>query len=68
MRYLLSLRLQRAKTLLRNEKLTLAAIANQTGYQSGVAFAAAFKREVGVSPGAYRRAASYAAPGSASAG
>jgi AraC-like DNA-binding protein len=34
-----------------------AAVATQVGYQSDVAFAAAFKREVGRSPGAYRRAA-----------
>ena len=57
MRYLLRLRMQRAKTLLRDEQATVAAVANQVGYQSDVAFAAAFKREVGTSPGAYRRAA-----------
>lgn len=56
MRYLLSLRMQRAKTLLRNQQTTIAAVATQVGYQSDVAFAAAFKREVGSSPGAYRRA------------
>jgi AraC-like DNA-binding protein len=57
MRYLLSVRLQRARTLLRNHDLTVAAIAAQVGYRSDVAFAAAFKREFGVAPGAYRRAA-----------
>jgi AraC-like DNA-binding protein len=56
MRYLLSLRMQRAKTLLRNQQTTIAAVATQIGYHSDVAFAAAFKREVGTSPGAYRRA------------
>jgi AraC-like DNA-binding protein len=56
MRYLLSLRMQRARTLLRDEKSTVAAVAAQVGYQSDVAFAAAFKRKLGVSPGAYRRA------------
>ena len=55
MRYLLSLRIQRAKTLLRNQETTIAAIASQLGYQSDVAFAAAFRREVGTSPGRYRR-------------
>jgi AraC-like DNA-binding protein len=55
MRYLLSLRMQRAKTLLREPRATIAAVAGQVGYQSDVAFAAAFKREVGSSPGAYRR-------------
>jgi AraC-like DNA-binding protein len=57
MRYLLALRMQRAKTLLRNHQTTLDAVATQVGYQSGVAFAAAFKREVGSSPGAYRHSA-----------
>lgn len=56
MRDLLSLRMQRAKTLLRNQQTTIAAVATQVGYKSDVAFAAAFKREVGSSPGAYRRA------------
>ncbi|HEX8346654.1 MAG TPA: AraC family transcriptional regulator [Actinoplanes sp.] len=57
MRYLLSLRMQRARTLLQDEQATVAAVATQVGYTSEVAFAAAFKREVGSSPGAYRRAA-----------
>jgi len=55
MRYLLSLRIQRAKTLLRSREATVAVVAGQVGYGSDVAFAAAFKREVGTSPGAYRR-------------
>jgi AraC-like DNA-binding protein len=57
MRYLLSLRMQRARTLLRDDRATVAAVAGQVGYGSDVAFAAAFKREVGTSPGAYRRRA-----------
>lgn len=57
MRYLLTLRMQRAKTLLRNQNATVAAVAAQVGYQSEVAFAAAFKREVGSPPSTYRRAA-----------
>jgi transcriptional regulator GlxA family with amidase domain len=56
MRYLLALRMQRAKTLLRDQQATIAAVATQVGYQSDVAFANAFKREVGRPPGAYRRA------------
>ncbi len=55
MRYLLSLRMQRARTLLNDPRATVAAVATQVGYRSDVAFAAAFKREVGTSPGAYRR-------------
>jgi AraC-like DNA-binding protein len=57
MRYLLTLRMQRAKTLLQYQNATVAAVATQVGYQSDVAFAAAFKREVGSSPRTYRRAA-----------
>jgi transcriptional regulator GlxA family with amidase domain len=56
-RYLLALRMQRARTLLRDQRATVAAVAAQVGYQSDVAFAAAFKRESGGSPGAYRRSA-----------
>jgi AraC-like DNA-binding protein len=55
MRYLLALRMQRARTLLRDDRATVAAVAARVGYGTDVAFAAAFKREVGVSPGAYRR-------------
>jgi AraC-like DNA-binding protein len=62
MRYLLSLRLQRAKSLMRNPAATVAAVAGQVGYQSDVAFATAFKREVGVPPGAYRRGVRHAGP------
>ena len=36
--------------------LTVAAVARQVGYRSEVAFAAAFKRDGGTSPGAYRKA------------
>jgi AraC-like DNA-binding protein len=57
MRYVLSLRMQRAKTLLRDGRATVASIAAQVGYRSEVGFAAAFKREAGVSPGGYRRRA-----------
>lgn len=56
MRYVLALRMQRAKTLLRDQRATVSAVAAQVGYRSDVGFAAAFKREVGVSPGGYRRA------------
>ncbi|WP_433291994.1 AraC family transcriptional regulator [Actinoplanes sp. CA-030573] len=55
MRYLLTLRMQRAKTLLRDEQATVATVAARVGYRSEVAFAAAFRREVGLPPGVYRR-------------
>ncbi|WP_306213532.1 AraC family transcriptional regulator [Actinoplanes sp. RD1] len=57
MRYLLTLRMQRARTLLRDERATVASVAGQVGYRSEVAFAAAFKRETGTPPGAYLRTA-----------
>jgi AraC-like DNA-binding protein len=57
MRYLLALRMQQARTMLRDERATVATVAARVGYHSDVAFAAAFKREVGIAPGAYRRAA-----------
>ncbi|UTT39877.1 AraC family transcriptional regulator [Glutamicibacter mishrai] len=34
---------------------TIASIAEEVGYGSEVAFALAFKRELGCTPGAYRR-------------
>jgi len=55
MRYLLSVRMQRARLMLRDQQATVAAIATRVGYSSDVAFAAAFKREVGTTPGAYRQ-------------
>jgi AraC-like DNA-binding protein len=59
MHYLLSVRMQRARTMLRDQQATVAAVAARVGYGSDVAFAAAFKREVGVTPGAYRRSAAH---------
>jgi AraC-like DNA-binding protein len=56
MTYLQALRMHRARTLLRDERLTIATVAERVGYRSGVAFAAAFKRLSGSSPAAYRRA------------
>ena len=60
MRYLLALRMQPARALLQDQHATVANVATvaaRVGHQSDVAFAAAFEREVGTSPGAYRRAA-----------
>src|SRR5918997_466996 len=53
--YLTGLRLARARTLLRDERSTLAAVAAQVGYGSEAAFSAAFRRFAGMAPGAYRR-------------
>jgi transcriptional regulator GlxA family with amidase domain len=55
MRYLLDLRMHQARTLLRDGTATVAATTTRVGYRSESAFAAAFKREVGVAPGTYAR-------------
>ena len=57
MRYVTALRMQRARTLLRDEHATVARVAEMVGYGSEVAFASAFKRETGQNPGHYRRTA-----------
>jgi AraC-like DNA-binding protein len=56
-KYLQAARMQRARTLLRAERATVSAVAARVGYSSDVAFAAAFRREVGRSPGEWRREA-----------
>ncbi|MCW5935960.1 MAG: AraC family transcriptional regulator [Fimbriimonadaceae bacterium] len=48
-------RVQKACELLRETKKGLDEIAWRVGYESGAAFSRAFKREMGVSPGAFRR-------------
>jgi AraC-like DNA-binding protein len=55
MRYLQSLRLHHAKRLLRDDRLTVAAVATRVGYSSEAAFAATFRRVFGEPPGAWRR-------------
>jgi len=55
--YLTAWRMGLAADLLRDSPLGLAAIAREVGYGSEFALSAAFKRERGESPGAYRRAA-----------
>jgi AraC-like DNA-binding protein len=54
--YVTRWRMQKAAGLLREGRSTLAEIAEQVGYESETAFSKAFKRAVGSSPGAYRRA------------
>jgi AraC-like DNA-binding protein len=55
MQYLTRWRMQVASGLLRDTSATLVEISLQAGYESEAAFSRAFKREVGVSPGAWRR-------------
>lgn len=55
MQYLTFWRMQKARELLSESRLGTAAIAEQVGYQSEAAFSKAFKKAVGMGPGAYRR-------------
>jgi AraC-like DNA-binding protein len=58
MSYVARWRMQVAATSLREERSTLGELALRLGYGSEAAFSRAFKRIIGVSPGAVRRAAS----------
>ena len=55
MHYLARWRMQLAVTTLKEGGAALADVAARLGYQSEAAFSRAFKRLVGVSPGAVRR-------------
>jgi AraC-like DNA-binding protein len=55
MQYLTQWRMQRAASLLREGRATVATIAQEVGYDSEAAFARAFKRAVGSPPAAWRR-------------
>jgi AraC-like DNA-binding protein len=59
--YVTRWRMQKAASMLRDGKQTLAEVAAGVGYDSEAAFSKAFKRAVGSAPGAYRR--SLRAPG-----
>jgi AraC-like DNA-binding protein len=55
MQYLARWRLQRASRLLTDRAMSIAAAAAEVGYESQAAFNRAFKRYVGMPPGAWRR-------------
>jgi len=55
-RYVIQRRIERAKTMLRHTDLPVARIAYETGFCSQSHLATTFKRNVGQTPGAYRRA------------
>ena len=55
MQYLTQWRMQVASNLLRQSRASVATIALEVGYDSEAAFSRAFKRIVGVPPGAWRR-------------
>src|SRR5262245_42493287 len=54
MQYLANWRIQAGAALLRNTTVTVASVAQEVGYESGAAFARAFKRLVGKSPADWR--------------
>lgn len=54
-RYILHLRIRRARQLLADGILTIGAIAGQCGFSSVYHFSRSFKKNVGVSPSAYSR-------------
>jgi transcriptional regulator GlxA family with amidase domain len=55
MRYLAKVRLGQAAGYLRTADLSIDTIAIRTGYGNNASLSKAFKRELGISPGAYRR-------------
>jgi AraC-like DNA-binding protein len=55
-RYVMRLRLERAKTLMRRTKQPLAAIAQETGFADQSHLTSFFRRETGLTPGRYRAA------------
>jgi AraC family transcriptional regulator len=57
-RYVTARRLERAKLLLSARRVPLVEIALAVGFQDQSQFTAAFKRRIGVTPGAYARTAS----------
>lgn len=61
MQYLSNWRLQRAARLLERQGMSVARAAAEVGYESEAAFNRAFKKQVGVPPGAWRRRAHAAA-------
>ena len=54
--YITRWRMHLAEDLLTDPATSIAEVARTLGYQSEAAFSRAFKREMGVSPGAYREA------------
>lgn len=55
MQYITRVRLNKAAALLRSNSTTLIEVATSIGYDSEVAFSKAFKRFLGIAPGAYRQ-------------
>jgi AraC-like DNA-binding protein len=65
MQYLAGWRLQLAGNLLRDGSRSIADVACEVGYDSEAAFSRAFKRHIGMRPGAWRQSMAVAGTGSA---
>ena len=57
LQYLTRWRMNVAARLLSEAELHMSEVASRVGYESAVTFSKAFKRQVGIAPGAYRRGA-----------
>lgn len=57
--YLLRLRLEEAARLLRETNMTVKQVVNQVGYEDATSFAKKFSKKYGMTPGIYKRTASY---------
>ena len=55
MQYVTRWRMQLAQSALESESVSVAELADRYGYRSEAAFARAFKRVIGIPPGAVRR-------------
>jgi len=55
MEYLARCRIHRASRLLRESTLTLGQVASEIGFESEASFSKAFKRQLGLPPGRFRR-------------
>ena len=55
--YLLGVRLEKAKDLLRNPNLSIASIAKAVGYNNFVTFTESFAKKMGLRPSEYRKKA-----------
>lgn len=62
MEYIMSKRMERAKELLANERMSVGEVASSVGYPDVLAFSKTFKKHVGVSPTDFRKGIKKEAP------